>query len=311
VGNFRYYESRSIYPFPRYENIDIEDKNLESNIPIYFVLLDQFFSRHRVSVGREGRGLRRGMGRKATVEGYDGYQWRKNGSKTTKNGVERKYFKCARANTEGCPASKIVWVEDGKPCVETRWAHNHEPRLFKLPEDLSACRQNYKSFFEGVPSRGDHGVVHGDFLLEITKFLEGLIKKKETQLRVLKDTKKMAYSCRYDLALDPDLQDLVWAMAEANQQANRLFDRVDELIRKFPKKPKGTNAQLELGLTVMPQLSRIQAGLRNRTTVNVGDGPPAGLLNPTTENGGDGPPAELPNPTTEHVQLASMPPLPR
>jgi len=253
------------------------------------------------------------MGRKATVEGYDGYQWRRNGSKRTKNGVERKYFKCARANTEGCPASKIVWFEDGRKCVERSGAHNHEPRWFtentlhKSPEDLSACRQNYKSFFEGVRSGGGHG----EFVLEITKFLEGLIKKKETQLGVLKDTKKMAYSCRYDRALDPDLQDLVWAMAEANQQANRLFDRVDELIGKFPKKPKGTNAQLELGLTVMPQLSRIKAGLPNPTTENGGDGPPAGLPNPTTVNGGDGPPAELPNPTTEHVQLVSMPPLPR
>ena len=245
------------------------------------------------------------MGRKATVEGYDGYQWYGNGSKTMKNGVERKYFKCALADTEGCRAKKII--EDGE-CVGTNGAHNHEPRWFtentlhKSPEDLSACRQNYKSFFEGLRSRA-----HGDFILEITEFLEDLIKKGETQLGVLKDTKKMAYSCRYDLALDPDLQDLVWAMAEANQQADRLFDRVDELIRKFPKKPQGR----KLGLTVMPQLSRIQAGLRNRTTVNVGDGPPAGLLNPTTENGGDGPPAELPNPTTEHVQLASMPPLPR
>ena len=244
------------------------------------------------------------MGRKATVEGYDGYQWHKNRGpgKRTKDGVERKHFKCAR---ESCSAYKMVWVEDGKPCVETSGAHNHEPRRFtentlhKSPEDLSACRQNYKSFFEGVPSRGDHGdFVHGDFLLEITKFLEGLIKKKETQLRVLKDTKKMAYSCRYDLALDPDLQDLVWAMAEANQQADRLFNRVDELIRKFPKKPKGTNAQLELGLTVMPQLSRIKAELLNPTTVNGGEGPPAELLNPTTVNGGEGPPAELPNPTT-------------
>ena len=238
------------------------------------------------------------MGRKATVEGYDGYQWHKNRGpgKRTKDGVERKHFKCAR---ESCSATKIVWVEDGKPCVQTSGAHNHEPRLFRFtlhnsPEDLSACRQKYKSFFEGVPSRGDHGVVHGDFVLEITKFLEGLIKKKETQLGVLKDTKKMAYSCRYDLALDPDLQDLVWAMAEANQQANRLFDRVDELIRKFPKKPKGTNAQLELGLTVMPQLSRIQAELLNPTTVNGSDGPPAELPNPTTVNGGDGPWGSLP-----------------
>ena len=232
------------------------------------------------------------MGRKATVEGYDGYQWYGNGSKTMKNGVERKYFKCALADTERCRAKKII--EDGE-CVQTSGAHNHEPRCFtftlhKSPEDLSACRQNCKSFFEGLRSRA-----HGDFILEITEFLEDLIKKGETQLGVLKDTKKMAYSCRYDLALDPDLQDLVWAMAEANQQADRLFDRVDELIRKFPKKPKGTNAQLELGLTVMPQLSRIQAELPN----------------PTTENGGDGPPAGLPNPTTEHVQLVSMPPLPR
>ena len=123
-----------------------------------------------------------------------------------------------------------------------------------------------------------------------TKFLEGLIKKKETQLGVLKDTKKMAYSCRYDRALDPDLQDLVWAMAEANQQADRLFDRVDELIRKFPKKPQGR----KLGLTVMPQLSRIQAELLNPTTVNGSDGPPAELPNPTTVNGGGG-------------QLGSMP----